>query len=456
MNLAKFLGSGTTYAHTSKSSVLSKVATAIVASLALAAGVQAADRASLVTELQPPRDMISTFYQNLAAPGSRNLVIVSSLSADMNRMLASMPPSFAKLYEAQASAAHTTADAAGFMKAMQHSAEEAFNYRLSGRAIIGDQQTLCFVNAAEAVNERVHNTPRGQSYVVMEQNRALPTLHSADDAMYFSTLHELYHCAASQQFAYAGKQAFGPDGEYYGMAVDEMLADLAVVLNYAAADGSFYNGMATIRGMRATALADIEHNTEDMLDYVLERLDASQFQGKQSGEIMAMVNDIAHELNPLHNQELKDLYSVSAVEKVALANRMFGDNEALSKKTVEVAKAIHGKLDAVMPKARAMKLIDAVVTLNVKNASLHRELGMEGFKQVGLISKALHVELPVYQQARAAVFDASISDGLSTTSPWMADAQLKAGNRFTPLFVEHVQRMEQQQGQQSKPTLGMR
>ena len=132
------------------------------------------------------------------------------------------------------------------------------------------------------------------------------------------------------------------------------------------------------------------------------------------------------------------------------------DNEALSKKTVEVAKAIHGKLDAVMPKARAMKLIDAVVTLNVKNASLHRELGMEGFKQVGLISKALHVELPVYQQARAAVFDASISDGLSTTSPWMADAQLKAGNRFTPLFVEHVQRMEQQQGQQSKPTLGMR
>lgn len=53
MNLAKFLGSGTTYAHTSKSSVLSKVATAIVASLALAAGAQAADRASLVTELQP-------------------------------------------------------------------------------------------------------------------------------------------------------------------------------------------------------------------------------------------------------------------------------------------------------------------------------------------------------------------------------------------------------------------
>lgn len=433
---------------------MAKVATALVATLALSAGAHASDRVSQLAELEKPRDMISTFYQSLAAPGSNKLVIVSSKSADLDRMLATMPKSFAKLHEAQAEASHAAPDAAGFLRALRHSPEEAFNYRLSGKPLFGDRQAMCFVSAAEAVSEKVRSTSTGLQYYVVYPDRTLPTLHAADDMLYLTTIHELYHCAAETQYRFDAKDAFGPAGEYYGLAVDEMFADLAVVLNYAAKDGSYVNGMATVRGMRAAGLGDIEHNTEDMLDYVLSRLDASKVQGKQSGEIMSMVNQIARELDPIHNQALKERYSVSAAEKVMLSNQLLGRDETVSKTVAEVAQALHVNLDAAQPKVRAQKLIDALITLGVKNAAIHRDLGQEGFKQIGMLSQHLGIQLPVYQQARAAVFDVTVSEGANMSSPWPADAALKAGNRFEPLFAEHVQRMEMQS--QQKPAVGLR
>lgn len=454
MDVSRFLSSGTTYAHTSQSGVLAKVGAAVVMSLALAAGAQADGRVSQVTDLVPPQDMISTFYQSVAAPGSDKLVVVSAQSAELNRILASMPTAFAKQLQARADATHSTADAAGFLRAVQRDPEAAFTYRLNGSTLFGDQQTLCFVNAVEAVYQQTLVTQAGTEYFAIKTPGSLESIHTADDAMYMTTIHELYHCAADQMYGNLAQKSMGQAGAYYGGAVDEMLADLAVVMSHAATDGNFTNGMATVRGMRAPGLGDLEHNAEDMLEYVVDRLDASQMQGMTTPQIMAVVNQIASELDPLHNQTLKDLYAVSAAEKAELANRVFGPNEQRTDDVTAIASGLDADITDANPTARAHKVLDALITLNVKNAVLQRQLGASGVDDMSRLAETMGAIMPAYQQARAATFDASIAQGQTVTSPWPADESLKVGDRFGKLFSAHAQRMEAQQ--QLQPTVGLR
>jgi len=452
MDLGKFLSGGTTYAHAPKNSALAKVGAAVVMTLALCAGAQAESRVGQVTHMVLPSDLISSFYQSLASPDSTKLVVVSSSSADLNRILATMPASFAKQLQSRTGVDKGQDSGEAFMRAIRSDPDHVFSYRLTASTLFGDKQTLCFTSAAESIQGQTKYSPTGVTFLPIKAQGSMESIHNPGEAMFFTTSHELYHCAASDLYAPAAQQQLGDAGEAYGLAVDEMLADLAAVLNYASQDGNFTNGLASIKGMRAAGLADIEHNTEDMLDYVVSHLDPNQAKGMSSGEIMKMVNSIGHELDPMQNQNLKNLFIVSAAEKATLSKRLYGENVALSAAIADTAKVLGVDLSGANPEARAMKVIDATVTLNVKNSVLKRELNSRGVAEMTKLAEGFGVTLPVHQQMRAATFDTSVSD-TNVTSPWPSDSLLKAGDRITPLFNAHVASMEAQQAAKSGMTL---
>ncbi|MBA1280412.1 hypothetical protein [Stutzerimonas stutzeri] len=445
MDISAFLRTGKTVVHASRNSLLAKAGAALVLSLALSAGAQAEGRVNNVTELVPPTDIISIFYQGLVAPDDSRLVVVSSRSADMSRILNTMPNVFAQTLALRAAKAGIhQVDAESFIEAVGKHDDEAFTYRLNGSTMfgLGKQQSVCFINAAEAVYSQLYRTADGSLFYTAEAPGTIPSVHSADEALFVATIHELYHCAAVPFYRESAASTLGADAAVYGAAVDEMLADLAVVLNYAVQDGNFQNGLATIRGMRATALNDIEHNTEDMLEYVLSHLRADDFVGMPSHEIMGVVNSVARELDPIHNQDLKAIFATSATEKVALAERLIGPDEGITAELEGVHSALGTSSESANPDARAAKLVDAVISLNVKNAGLQRKLGETGVEAMTNLADSFGIQLPMYQLARSAVFDVKASDG-SLSSPWSADSALKATNRFSALFEAHQQSLEQ-------------
>lgn len=452
MDLRRFLSGGTTYAHAPKNSALAKVGAALVMTLAMCAEAQAESRAAQVTQMVPPSDLVSAFYQNLASPDSNKLLVVSSVSTDLSRILATMPASFAKQLQSTGGQDKGQDSSAAFIRAISSDPDHVFSYRLTGSTLFGGKQTLCFTSAAEAIQNQTKYTPEGITFIPIKASGSMESIHNPGEAMFFTTSHELYHCAASNLFASAAQQQFGDAGKAYGLAVDEMLADLAAVLNYASQDGNFANGLASIKGMRAAGLADIEHNTEDMLDYVVSHLDPDQVKGMSSGNIMKMVNSIGHELDPMQNQDLKNLFAVSAAEKVSLSQRLYGENVELSSAVADTAKVLGVDLSAANPDARAMKVIDATVTLNVKNSALHRQLDSKGVSDMTKLAEDFGVTLPVYQQMRAATFDTTVSK-TNVSSPWPSDSLLKAGDRITPLFNAHLASMEAQKAAKSGMTM---
>ena len=448
MDIARFLQTGKTVVHAPRHSALAKAGLCVVMAMGLMAGAQAGGRANQVVGMTPPTDMVSTFYQGLIAPGDHKLMVVSTLSSDLARVMAEMPAIFAKRLATSMKEQGAATDPVEFMRSAHGADGAQFAYSLFGSTALGDQQSLCFVSAAEAVYAELKETRQGTPFYELKPALSLGSIHSADDALFAVTLHELYHCASDADYAAEAVKLLGPDALPFGTSVNEMLADLAVVLNFAAKDGNFVNGMATVNGMRASSLGDIHHNTEDMLGAVVARLDPAQFKEMQPHEIGRIVNLIGRELDPVNNLELKQLYATSTVEKFTLATRIFGDDPdtRAAIDATNTALGMRGLTPA--PNARAFKVLDAMITLNLKNAKIQQQLGESGVEAMITLANKFGVELPVYQQMRAAVFDARVTSNGAVRSPIASDRALNPNGYFNQLFESHVKHMQSYQQDQ--------
>lgn len=127
MDLRRFLSGGTTYAHAPKNSALAKVGAALVMTLAMCAGAQAESRAAQVTQMVPSSDLVSAFYQNLASSDSNKLLVVSSVSTDLSRILATMPASFAKQLQSTGGLDKGQDSSAAFIRAVSSDPDHVFS-----------------------------------------------------------------------------------------------------------------------------------------------------------------------------------------------------------------------------------------------------------------------------------------------------------------------------------------
>lgn len=454
MDIGKFLNSGTTYVSTASNGLLKKIGGALVMSLALnAGGAEAGERAGQIKDLAPPSDPLSTFYQSLAAPGSDRIMFVSTRSADFARIVQKMPESLAAQY-AGVGGRVDGGDGHFDFDRIKAGVANPFAMPLLGRTWVDElmergDQGVVFVNAIEAIYEGVETTPSGTAYMRFDYDGGLPAIMLAEDALHFSTVHELYHGATTTRFVSQATSETLEAEVFYRSAVDEALSDLAAVLDYARIEGTFDNGMTVAKSLRYPALAQLDHNSEDMLEYVIAHLSPEHFKGLSTADVMQTVNQIAVELDPMSNTTLKELFVRSAIEKAVLYDQLEEDNVA------EKLSVLSAGLDIappqIAPHMRAVKTLDGLITSAVRTKELHRELGEYDLQVMTELAEAWGVELPVYQLARIAVFDAKISPPGSThTSPVLNDNDLKTSRHMMTMLRDHFLQHEQQLGPEKK------
>lgn len=434
MDINKFLNSGSTFLHGAAKGVTHAIGAALVAGLA--AQAQASERANQVSEVTRPTDMASSLYQNIGAPGSRDTIIVSTHSPSLKELIGQLPEAFSKAIETRAASTGANPRLHSLEEILGKRPGEAYSYRV---ALPGGTQVVCFTNAAEAIADKAQGSAGGIDYVSLKIPGGIENIHGADDAMFHSTFHEIYHCSTRTDYASKALAQYGENGVSYGVAIDEMLADLAVALAYASHEGSFDNGMASLRGMRAAGLSDIQHHTEDMLDVVVGKLDPIKAQGMSPAEIMQATQRIGLQLDPINNAELKAAYAKAAIEKTLLAEKVFGSNPQIERLAEKTIQAIGAKFD-LDTSARAAKITDALLTLKVKNAALMHAMPRQGVSSMESLADQLGTTLTAGQKARAASFDAQIFPEGPAPSPASADASLSIGTHMNDLFSEHQQR----------------
>ncbi len=438
MDISKFLNSGTTFLHGAARSVTLTVGAALVAGLA--AQAQASERASQISDVARPADMTSLFYQQIGAPGSRDTIIVSTHSPSLKELMNQLPEPFSKAIEVRASITGTNPRIHSLESILGKQPGEAYSYRV---ALQGGTQSVCFTNAAEAIADKAEGGAGGINYVSLKTPGGIENIHSADDAMFHSTIHEIYHCTTRTDYAAKALAQHGENGISYGVAIDEMLADLAVALAYASREGSFDNGMASLRGMRAAGLSDLQHHTEDMLDIVIAKLDPGQAQGMTPAQIMQATQRIGLQLDPINNAELKAAYAKTAIEKTLLAKEVFGENPEIESLTEKTVQAIDAEFD-LDTRGRAAKITEVILTLKIKNAALMHAMPGQGIASMESLADQLGTSLTAAQKARASVFDAGIFPDGPATSPVPSDANLSMGSHMDDLFSEHLQRFDSQ------------
>lgn len=447
MDIGKFLTTGKTYVSTASNGLLRKIGGALIMSMALSAGAaEAGQRVGLVADMAPPTDALSSFYQSLAAPGSDRLIFVSTRSADFARIVNQMPEALAKRYS---SLGGSLSDPDGHFdfEGVSVASDAAFAMSLKGHTLWdrlqGKEQGVVFVNAVEAILDGVKSTPSGAAYMEFDIEYGLPSVQRAEDSLHFVTIHELYHGAATTHFiSTAAPDAPAAEVLYRG-AVDEALADLAAVLDYARLEGTFANAMVVAKGLRCTGLVNADHNSEDMLEHIVAHLSPEQFKGMSTTDVFQVVNQIAEELDPMNNQQLKELFVRSALEKAALSDKLYFDQPpTLTAERIEMFSDPLGIAPPqIDPATRASKTLDAMITAAVRSKELYRELGIYNLRSLSVLAEKWGVELPVYQQARIAVFDAEISPpGSSHASPVENDNTLMASNHMGRMLDDYAQR----------------
>lgn len=453
MDLKAFLSGGTSYVHSpeGKGSLLAKVGGALILSLAASVGVSdalAQQRASTIAEVQRPTDVLSEFYQNLAAPGDRHTLVVSTKSPDYQQLVQSIPKPFYQYLNSKANGDGSFAFNRYFdFRGLGYAPSDAFALtmnrtdlfdRMAGR----QGEKLCFINSAEATLEIAEKTREGREYARLPTE--LPFAMTAEDSLFHVTTHELYHCPGADIRYSFDLPSDAPRGlKLYATAVDEAMADLAAILHYASKEGTFADGLAVHSGLRSSSFNAVDHYSEDMVKHILEGMNPEDFKGKSSVEINQIVNQISKDLDPMNNQNLKDIYAHTVVEKIALYSRVFGPNMMLDIMSTEVNNALKSNPQDVNVERRALRVIDDLITHRVRSKELHRELGDDNMALFKHLANASGVELPVYQQARIATFDAQFSPpGSPHQSPLERDHDLVVLDHFNPLLTAYVEGRE--------------
>lgn len=457
LNLQAFLSSGTTHVHTKQpSGLLPKLVAPVLAALiagitAGAAHAEASEviRASSLAKMSVELDEVSQLQQALAAPGSPNIKIISTNSPNLLAFLKNLPD---RDYERAVNMAAQTAridaptpeQVAEFFNS-NHGPTEGRAYSFKRMSLFGADQAFCFLNTyenydsiARTVGEQYTYIPRltGLSGVVYQP------LHEGALAV---LVHELQHCTNTDTtLERRATAALGEPGRIYAVAYEEMLSDLAVVLYMASQEGSFENGLAMTRATRGISFLDLEHNTEDMLDHVVATLNPEDFRGMPPHEIFQAVNSISKELEPLENDELRNIFAKSSAEKVLVGHRAFGKQPELARfeHHFDTAGSIATKLlkvvatEPIEPNAdhRATKLINDLITNNLRSPELHRHLGIQTQENFKVMAEQMGVGLNLAQLARIAVFDPAFSPpGSNAVSPFPQDARLASINHIEAL-----------------------
>jgi hypothetical protein len=438
LDVGKFLSSGTTYVHAAAGSALAKVAAPMLLALALAVpGAQAADRANSVMQMQRPADMLSQVYQSLAAPTNDKLLLVSVNSPEMGRLVKTMPQPLSDLLNKRAVEAGVSLEDAGlheFSKLRDQDPDAPFVHRLNGYNFFGARQSVSIVSAIESVYQGAMQTRSGQLFV-SHTPPGFEHVQPLREALHETTVHELAHAGVDRLYASAAAEAMDRGGVLYGMAVDEMLADLAVVMHYASVDGDFVNGLASVKSLRAAGLADVAHNTEDMLEHALAGIDPAKLQGIKPAEIYDLINHQADALDPLNNQVLQRLFAKSALEKIEVGMRVFGGDADVMADYRAVMKAFPVRGQDLDVPGRASKTLDAMLTGALRNPDLHRELGTFSMAEFQDIAGKMGVELTASQIQRIAVVDGNLTPvGSPNRSPFESDRALEGKDYFTGLL----------------------
>lgn len=325
--VADFLRSGTTIVHSKEVStpgakaLLRTIAAGVLASLCLAAPVSAADgrQAHLSDLAHLGQDSISQELQSLAAPGSTSVRIVSTSSADFMQFVDQAPAFLMRrspeLLDPQSR----------FWSAVERAGDRQFAIKLSEKKYLwSERETLCFVGGLEVVGADMVVSDSGLKYVDDAINGGPRVLQSAEEKLFFATVHELQHCrdVSGDALRRRAVAEFGEAGVLYGTALRELKADLAVALAHASKDGTFVNAVASLGAFRGASLADPEHATERMLGIVLQRLDASSYRGMHVAELYDAVEEIFTALDPLSNSQLRHAFVSEVAEKAELYERI--------------------------------------------------------------------------------------------------------------------------------------
>ncbi|ALN21711.1 MULTISPECIES: hypothetical protein [Ectopseudomonas] len=456
LNLQAFLSNGTTHVHTKQpSGLLPKLVAPVLAALIAGTTAGAAhgevaevSRASSLAKMTVELDAVSQLQQALAAPGSPNIKVISTNSPNLLAFLKNLPE---REYERTVNMVAQTAridaptpeQVADFFNS-NHGPTEGRAYSFKRMPLFGADQAFCFVNTyenygsiARTVGEHTF-IPRltGLSGVVYQP------LHEAAVAV---LIHELQHCTnGDMTLEKRATAAMGEPGKLYAVAYEEMLSDLAVVLYMASQEGFFENGLAMTRATRGISFLDLEHNTEDMLDYVVATLNAEDFRGMPAHEIFQAVNRISKELEPLDNADLRNIFAKSSAEKVIVGHRAFAKQPELARfeHHFDTAANVATKLLNVVATEpielnadhRASKLINDLITNNLRSPELHRHLGIQTQENFKVMAEQMGVALDLSQMARIAVFDPAFSPpGSNSVSPFPRDARLASINHIDAL-----------------------
>ncbi|HEP9773958.1 TPA: hypothetical protein VDW19_002578 [Pseudomonas aeruginosa] len=325
--IADFLKSGTTVVHSKEGAMpgakalLRTIASGVLASLCLSAPVSAADgRQAHLSDLRHlGQDSNSQQLQNLAAPGSTSIRIVSTASADFMQLVGQAPAFLMRgspeLQDPQSQ----------FWTAAERAGDRLFAIKLSEKKYPwSERESLCFVGGLEKVGADMIISDSGLKYVDDSINGGPRVLQSAEERLFFAMVHELQHCrdVSGDDLRRRAFAEFGEAGRLYGTALCELKADLAVALAHASKDGSFVNAVASLGAFRGASLADPEHATENMLRIVLGQLDASSYRGMHVAELYEAVEKIFEALDPVSHKQLRHAFVTEIAEKALLYERI--------------------------------------------------------------------------------------------------------------------------------------
>ena len=414
-----FLMSGTTVVHSKEGStpgaktLLRTIAAGVLASLCLAAPVSAADgrQAGLSGLAHLGQDSISQELQNLAAPGSTSIRIVSTSSADFMQFVSQAPAFLMRgspdLLDPQSR----------FWLAAERGGDRQFAIKMSEKKYLwSERETLCFVGGLEGVGADMAISDSGLKYVDDAINGGPRVLQSAEEKLFFATVHELQHCrdVSGDDLRRRAIAEFGVAGKLYGTALRELKADLAVALAHASKDGSFVNAAASLGAFRGASLADPEHATEHMLGIVLQRLDASSYRGMHVAELYDAVEQIFETLDPLSNRQLRHAFVSEVAEKAELYERIQRRPATWADEAMKLLPALvlsGESRPALDVDGRASRLVDVLLQNDLRHPHILAEEKLRSSEMYKALLDLVGEHATAQQVARMALVDEITAHG---------------------------------------------
>jgi len=390
--------------------------------------------------------------QATAAPGNPRIKIISTNSPHLLSFIKNLSPDIYKAASKMAAAEGeggelSAEDIADYYK-NNHPPFAGIAYSFKKPATVwgSPAEVVCMANTYENYDQIVQTAGDGSQYILRAQGLSGVVYQPLHEARTEVLVHELQHCMSdSLGITKQSQAAMGDEaGALYATAVEEMFSDLAVVLYMASKEGSFDNAMAAMRATRGTAFLDAEHNTEDMLEYVVDQLHAEDFRGLAVSEIYDYVNSLSRKLEPALNADMRNAFAKSTVEKAMLADRIFTAPKVRQNNQERFAVAQHQsqlatQRIATVPlqidvKGRGERIINDLIINNLRAKELHRSLGVQTEQSLGEFAALVGTRLRPDQLARIAVFDPKYSPpGSKNTSPVPGDERLASINHFDDL-----------------------